>query len=200
MGKLKQTICTRALSALGGVMLVHASYAQYMVTSTNDDASVGSLRTILANAPANATITFATNLSGQTITLTNYEFFLSNNVTIDASALMGGIQINGDHFFRIFYIQTNTTVVLNSLTLTNSYVSGTSAFPVNGSNGYGGAIYNAGTLTLNQAVLAGNLATGGSGVNGSSTGQQASGGTGGDGYGGAIYNAGTLTLNEMEFR
>ena len=41
------------------------------------------------------TIQFATNLSGTTILLTTGQLAVSNSLTIDASALPGGIQING---------------------------------------------------------------------------------------------------------
>jgi hypothetical protein len=98
------------------------------------------------------TITFAPGLSGQTITLTNGEIAISNNLTIDASALANGVQINGNHLSSIFSISDATNVVLNSLTLTNGYAAN------------GGAIVNSSTLTLNRCTLAGNSANGDGGA------------------------------------
>ncbi len=97
----------------------------------------------------------------------------------------------------------------------------------NGGNGEGGAIYNAGTLTISGSTFTANAANGGSGgvsgfggwggTGGSrglsgigiiAQGSQGSngpgapsgnGGTGADGQGGAIYNAGTLQLLNTTF-
>ena len=131
----------------------------------NADSGPGSLRYAITYATNGATITFAPNLSGTTITLAS-TLTINTNLTIDASALPGGIQINGNRSVQIFNVASNNTVVLNSLTITNGYAVG----------GYGGGIYNAGTLTVNQCTLAGNVASGGAG--------------------GGIYNAGTLTVNQ----
>ena len=46
------------------------------VVTTSADAGAGSLRATLANAPSGATLTFAPNLSGQTITLTSGQISL----------------------------------------------------------------------------------------------------------------------------
>jgi len=132
-------------------------------------------------------ITFTSALSGQTILLTNGPIVLSNNVTINASALANGIQINGNGQSRIFQVNGNTTVVLNSLILANGAAAGANGGTFeNGGDGTGGGIYNAGTLTVNNCTLANNSAVGGTG------GTLA---TGGNGSGGGIYNAGTLTVN-----
>jgi hypothetical protein len=47
----------------------------------------GSLRQVINNASSGDTITFATNLSGATITLTSGQLFINKNLAIDASAL-----------------------------------------------------------------------------------------------------------------
>ncbi|HXB60861.1 MAG TPA: hypothetical protein VNU95_14910, partial [Candidatus Acidoferrales bacterium] len=75
--------------------------ASAQVTTTSDNGP-GSLRYVAANAAPGATIIFQSSLSGQTIVLTNGEIILSNSVTIDASALASGIQINGDNTDRVF--------------------------------------------------------------------------------------------------
>jgi hypothetical protein len=130
------------------------------------DNGIGSLRGTLAYVSAGAMVKFDPSLSGQTVLLTNGELLLSKNLTIDASALPGGIQFNGNHASRIFEIAGGTTVTLNSLTLTNGYP---------GSATSGGAILNSGTLTLSNCTLVGNA------VDSSSV-------------GGAILNYGPLLL------
>src|ERR1039458_3491796 len=196
------------LLVLGGCARASAQ----VVTNASDSGS-GTLRQAISNATNGAVITFAPNLSGATILLAS-TLTINTNLTIDASALPGGIQINGNGSVQVFIM--GNTVVLNSLTITNG-----SAF-------IGGGIENfQGTLTLNRCILAGNFgASDGGGIyNGSGTltanqcivwansgGQGAgifnSAGTAtlnqcmlvnnhGSGIGGgAIYNQGTLTVNE----
>jgi hypothetical protein len=65
------------------------------------------------------------------------------------------------------------------------------SYPYGGGDGLGGGIYNAGTLTLNQATLAEASAQGGAGGTSGN-----SGGSGGAAQGGAIYNAGLLNVNQ----
>ena len=132
---------------------------------TNADSGPGSLRYAIAYATNNATITFAPSLSGATITLSN-TLAIGTSLTIDASALPGGLQINGNGSVQIFGVASTITVFLNSLTITNGYSSDSEE---------GGGIGNFGTLTLNQCTLSGNSAP--------------------LGFGGGIFNEyGTLTL------
>jgi fibronectin-binding autotransporter adhesin len=162
--------------------------ASAQVTTTSDNGP-GSLRYVAANAAPGATIIFQSSLSGQTIVLTNGEIILSNSVTIDASALASGIQINGDNTDRVFTVNSGATVVLNSLTITNGFAMGTNnlenSFSAVGGDGDGGGIYNNGILTLDSCILTGNKVQGGF----------APDGTAGRSQGGGIYNNGTLTLN-----
>ncbi|MCU0787907.1 MAG: hypothetical protein MUC91_06915 [Verrucomicrobia bacterium] len=141
--------------------------------ATTNDGGPYSLRQVIADAPAGSTVRFASSLSGQTIVLTNGEIVLNKNLTLDASLLSGGIQIDGNANGRIFQVDSNRTVVLNSLTITNGFVTGD-----------GGGIHNQGTLTVNRCTLAGNTAT--------NTAVVAN-------YGGGIFNNGTLTVNESSF-
>ena len=172
------------------------------------DGGPGSLRAIVASVSAGTTITFATNLAGATILLTNGDIPLNQNLTLDGSGSAGGVVINGNASGRIFEVASDATVVLHALILTNGFVT----------NGNGGAISNAGTLTLSQCTVAGNAVTGnlssggfGGGLFNSTGGSltlnqctvssntataSASGGQRSPGSGGGIYNNGTLTLNE----
>lgn len=136
------------------------------VVTSLSDSGPGSLRQVVSNALSGATITFAPGLSGQTITLTSGEVPVNRSVTIDGSALAAGIKINGNHTSRIFNVGGLASVTLNSLTITNGYVSG---------GNVGGGILNNGTLALNNCSLRGNS-------------------TDASGVAGAIYNLGTLTV------
>ncbi len=112
------------------------------------DSGIGSLRYATTYTTNGDTITFATNLSGATI-LSSGTMTLNKNLTIDASALPGGITINGNQAGSVFVV-SNANVVLTALTITNG----------NTSSGYGGGgILNLGVLTVNQCMLAGNSAS-----------------------------------------
>lgn len=181
--------------ALGLGLAVSARAATWTVTSTNDlryiDAgSLGYILQYLANS--GDTINFATNLSGQSIVLSSFgQLTLSGkNLTIDASALPGGVTIVTAYpNYRILEVDSGI-VVLNKLTLTGGTTTGTGGgiYVLGGtltlnqctlsgnSAGNGGAIYNNSTLTLNQCTLSANSA--------SSIG------------GGGVCNSGTLTLSQ----
>src|SRR5664280_2473956 len=172
----------------GTLLVDDFSIQNLLLVTTTNESGPGSLRQIVLDAAALGSagpITFTSALSGQTILLTNGPIVLSNNITINASALANGIQIDGNGQSRIIQVNGNTTVVLNSLTLINGAVAGANGGTFeNGGDGTGGGIYNAGTLTVNNSPLANNSGTGGRGAHGA-----------GPGSGGGIYNAGTLTVN-----
>src|SRR5580700_10479376 len=174
------------------LMLVFAggATASAQVVTNTADSGPGTLRSALTNAASGAVITFDPSLSGATITLSN-TLTINTNLTIDASALPGGLQISEDDavFFPIFNVASNTFVFLNSLTISNGYSinyngggienAGTltlinCTLSGNGADIRGGGIYNIGTLTMNQCTLSGNIAL----------------------YGGGIFNDGTATLNQ----
>jgi len=145
-------------ATLKGVAL--APVPQLLVTNPADSGP-GTLRQAIANAYADGVITFAPELSGATVTLAS-PLTLNTNLAIDAFALPGGVQINGAGSVQLFNVLSGNTVVLDSLTL------------VNGGAASGGAINNAGALTVNQCTLADNSAASGAGV----------------------YNTGVLTVNQ----
>ncbi len=63
-----------------------------------------------------------------------------------------------------------------------------------GGSGFGGAIYNSGTMTLDSCTFTGNSATGGDGAGWPDI-YASAGRPGGEGSGGAIFNQGTLTVD-----
>ena len=147
----------------------------YPIVLNTLDSGAGSLRQLVSNAPAGATVTFDPGLAGQTITLTSGQIVLSNSITIDGSALSSGVQINGHGTSRIFQLNSGTLAILNSLTLTNGNPGGANAGGAiiaaseslleiaactlaGNSSSQGGAIENAGTCVLIECTVAGNHA------------------------------------------
>ena len=171
------------------------------VTDTSDDPSdTGSLRYCVNNASSGETITFASSLNGQTITLN------SNNgaLTIGTSVTIQGpganlLTISGGNAVGVFNINGSATVSISGLTIANGYS------PLNG-----GGIVNSGMLTLSNSTLSGNAGpSGGGGIENFGTvvvsNSTLSGNTAnsvGNGYGaggGGIENFGTVTVSNSTF-
>ncbi|MFO1514016.1 MAG: LamG domain-containing protein [Verrucomicrobiota bacterium] len=168
--------------------------ASTIVLNSNDSGG-GSLRQAVQIANLNssaALITFTNTLSGQTITLTSGQLTLANTVTIDGSALAGGIAISGNNSSRVLQIASGGNVTLESLTLKNGFVTG--AAPAGG--GAGILVDNGAVLTVNRSTITSNTAAYGGGIyclggtlnvnNSTLTGNSAAG-FGFGGYGGGIY-------------
>lgn len=138
-------------------------------TADTDDGSLNpalgggvSLREAVNHSPVGSLITFGPALSGQTITLGGTQLVVAKSLTIDASSLPLGITVDGNRASRLFDVNSGIAGTLKSLTLTGGNSTST-----------GGAIRNAGSLTIIHCTLAGNTA-----VN----------------HGGAILNGHLLTL------
>ena len=152
--KAGRAITSIALFFAALVFTCPAWSATILVTSSADSGT-GSLRASVANAAAGDTIGFTNTLSGRIIRLTSGQITLDKDLTIDASGLPKGIQINGNRASRIFTLTNSATVVLNSLIITN----GNSFFEA------GGGLYNLGTLLMINCALKGNSAIyGGGGI------------------------------------
>jgi hypothetical protein len=149
------------------------------LTVTNNFNSVpGSLPHAVVYAlqnPGADTIDFAPWLSGQTIVLAGLLVLDdADGVTIDATALPGGVTVSGNGASRVFVVNPGKTATLRGLTIIGGTVAGgdsggailsagtltlTRCTLFGNSAGYGGAIFNDGNLTLTQCTLAGNSAT-----------------------------------------
>ena len=170
----------RTALALMLITAAHMATAATNIVTTTADGGPGSLRQVISNSVSGDTIIFATNLSGATILLTNYSFYLNKSLTIDASALPDGIQINGNHTNSVFKVEMGTSNVMTALTITNGYAYYYSLI----ASGDGGGVLNYGILTMNRCSVVGNESN--------PIGYQGGGGTGG----GGIANEGRLTLNQ----
>lgn len=105
-----------------------------------------SLREALAFAPPGGTVTFDPALSGATVPF-DEELLLDKNLVVDASALPGGLALDGGDTTRLFRIAAGRSVEMRAMTFTG------------GKADLGGAFRNEGLLTLRRCTLAGNAAT-----------------------------------------
>lgn len=184
--KLTEFIFALAVCA-AAIRPIHAG--TLTVTSSADNGA-GTLRALVSQAVSGDTIIFGTGLAGQTIMLSGGQLTVTNNLTIDASALAGGVAISGNNASRVLLVNSNATLTLRSLTLINGQVSADS----------GGGIRNEGNLTAFNCIFSNNAALGGNGVN-PGGGNNGGPGGGGAGLGGAIYSEGAaLTLGGCTFQ
>ena len=116
------------------------------------------------------TVTFAPSLAGQTFELSQIDDTTFGptalrpgyNVTIDGGA--SGVTIKRKASvdrMRLFYVAPGGTLSLRSVTISGGVARGFDGAEGGASPGLGGAIVNAGTLSLNRVTFVGNRATGG---------------------------------------
>jgi hypothetical protein len=138
----------------------------YLTTSTVTslaDGVAGSLRDTMAYSTAGDSIVFG--VTG-TITLASGELVVAKDLAIIGPGT-SALTINGAAASRIFNINSNVTALISGLTVTN----GRAPKVTDSSPGDpGGGIYNAGSLSVSNCVIAGNA-------------------------GGGIYNVGALRLD-----
>jgi hypothetical protein len=207
---------------LAAALLFQTANAATLLVYNNNDNGAGSLRQALADNQAlggGNTVTFSNAVTGN-ITLTGGQLVISTNVTILGPGA-GILTVNGNSASRILLINGGT-VKLSGLTLAKGDSDlaappaggagiqnfGTCAINnvafLNNTNGnYGGAIYNAGTLTCTNCTLANGKSVNGGGLynknvatlkNCTISGNDTYSGSL-SGGGGGIFNLGTLVLD-----
>jgi hypothetical protein len=176
---------------------------QSLVVTSNGDSGPGTLRDVIAGAPAGATITFATI---GTISLTSGELVINKPLNIQGpGAQVLAIQrADGTNAFRLFNI-LGRGVSISDLTLENGLISD------QGDYDDGAGILNRGALILTRCVLAGHDAMGEYSRGGALCNQWSAGlivvgctfaenhASGGYSEGGAIYNYGQLAITNSTF-
>ena len=190
-----------------------ADAASFLVTNAADSGA-GSLRQAIVDSEASAgadEITFP-GVTG-TITLQSILPAISGEVTIVGPGSTA-LKVSGNNLTQLFSIGSGALVHISRLTIADgraeAYLNGGAVNNAgtltigdcvltnnHAHGGFGGAIYNEGELTISNSTFTGNHVTGGSSV-GSGPGGALGGG--GGGFGGAIYlRQGTLTLNDSTF-
>src|SRR6266481_2979138 len=185
---------TLAICLTLGCALAIRAHATTIIVSNTNDSGPGSLRQALLDANDGDTID-ATGISG-VITLIAGELLVDKSVTMNGAGA-DVLAVDGNATSSVFQIGTGETVTIFGLTIRNGH-SGTrgggidneSGSTVNITNctvsgntagggeisGFGGGIYNSGTLTIVNSTVSGNTTVGISGG------------------GGGIVNSGTLTI------
>ncbi|GAK50336.1 hypothetical protein GobsU_17960 [Candidatus Moduliflexus flocculans] len=120
----------------------------------------GSLRQVLA-APACQTIIFASGVTN--IVLAGEQLTVTHDVVIHGS----GVTINGNNQSRVFYIDSGVTATLEGMTITGGNAN--AGWGVISAAGYGGGIYNFGTLTLSGNIVNNRASIDGGGINNQGT-------------------------------
>lgn len=123
------------------LLLALPAVAQANLTVTNlADNGPGTLRQAIADAAPGDTINFA--VTG-TITLTNGQLVITNNITI-AGPGAASLTISGNNASRVLLVTNGTVATISSLTIANGRA------PTNSS---GGGILNSGALTVNNCTI-----------------------------------------------
>lgn len=152
---------------LGPLLQAQPAYAATFTVTNFNDSGAGSLRAAIISANGAAgpdTIVF--NVSGPgAIALASPLPAIIGDLIINGPGF-ANLTISGENRFRVFEINSGVTATINSVGISR------------GRAGFGGGVINNGTLTINNSVLANNVAT-----------DFNSGG-------GAILNNGTLTVND----
>lgn len=140
------------LALLLGLAAAQARAATLAVV-TADDSGAGSLRNTIASAESGDTIIFLSGLAGATITLTTGEILIDKDLTIQGLGA-DSLTVSGGGNSRVFNIAASAVVTISDLALANGLA--TPPTP------QGGAIRNAGTLTLTDCRIVGNAVPSGS--------------------------------------
>jgi predicted outer membrane repeat protein len=125
------------------------------VSSLNTPSDI-SLREAVKYAPTGSLIIFAPGLSGRTITLTHVDGDMSIDraLTIDATALSGGLTVDGNGSTRHFDVTPTGSLTLSGMTLNRG----------NRAGGDGGSIDNRGTLRLHRCTFNDNVTDSGGAI------------------------------------
>ncbi len=107
----------------------------------------------VANAnPGTDTITFDISLSQSDIVLSGTELSISEDLTINGLGA-GSLAVDGGGLSRLMHVMPGVSATVRHVTLTNGNTAGA-----------GGAIWNQGTLLLEDAAIVGNVAANGGGL------------------------------------
>ncbi|HEX3720802.1 MAG TPA: choice-of-anchor Q domain-containing protein [Verrucomicrobiae bacterium] len=187
-----------------------------LVVVNLSDSGPGSLRQAILNSQSGTTITFSNGLFASqpgtvnlaTVGATSFgpsSLIVTNQITIAGPAGSNGVVIarsNGAPAMRLFFVQEGASLTLKNVTLAAGLAqggSGGSGFQRGGGGGggagMGGAIFNFGTLDLENSTFSDNQALGGGGSASGGAGEGSGGGGGGMGGNGGEGGQGTIGGN-----
>ncbi|WP_263357026.1 beta strand repeat-containing protein [Acidicapsa ligni] len=198
-----------------GLFASSAGATTWTVSDTTDSPSdSNSVRYAINHAKSGDTVTFANSLDGQVIALTGGTLSISTNIAIQGPGA-NLLTISGSNSATVFSINSSA-VAISGLTIANGRAATNGAgggvlisggaviftacvFSTNSATN-GGAIDNAGNLTVNNSTFTGNSAsTLGGGIQNSGaltvTNSTFSGNSAGASGGGIDNNSGTIVLN-----
>ncbi len=132
-----------ALLPSARVAVSHATAGSFVVASALDDGSPGTLRAVLAAAPAGSSITFAQSLVGKTITLSLGPLIPVHNVVISGPG-SSSLALSGAYGFCLLQINAGLNVEVDGLAFVDGCASTT---PL------GASIVNYGTLYMHHDML-----------------------------------------------
>lgn len=135
-----------------GFLLIITCLSSNTIDAANitiNNSTAGGIAQGIADAGPNGNLTLENGIyAGEG----NYNITINFDITISGSDANNTV-INAQNLSRIFYVNTNSTLDLYNITLTN----GNALTSLN--NTYGGAIYVAGYLNTQNVIFANNIAT-----------------------------------------
>ncbi|MCL2931868.1 MAG: hypothetical protein MGG11_06165 [Trichodesmium sp. MAG_R03] len=119
-----------------------------------------SLREAINFAGTGDIITFANNIDGGTINLTNGELVINKNLTIDGDET-NRVTINAQGQSRVFNINDSNNSIRQQVTIDGVVITGGNASGTGTNQSDGGGIFTNEALTLSNSIVTGNTAIGG---------------------------------------
>ena len=118
-----------------------------IVTNANNN-GVGSLRYVLDCVPSGGTITFASSLANQTITLTSGVIPVNKNLTVQGLGV-SSLTLSGNNSSVIFHVQPGFNLIVKDIALKNATAITN-----------GGAVYAQGNVKLQNVLFQNNFENG----------------------------------------
>ena len=119
-----------------------------------------SLREAINFAGTGDTITFANNIDGGTINLTNGELVIDKSITIDGNET-NRVTINAQGNSRVFNINDSNNFIRRQVGIDGVVITGGNASGSGPNQSDGGGIFTNEALTLSNSIVTGNTAIGG---------------------------------------
>jgi large repetitive protein len=189
-GNLTAVVTANGFSSGAPVQVATEASGAWTATSSSGGTGTFANPTLpyaLSHSLSGDQITFASGLSGSTITLSS-TLTISHNITITGLGA-ANLAVSGNSSVHDFLVNSGVTASISNLTIKNGHGSGggirnqgtltlsNDTFSANTSTTSGGGVYNTGTLTVSNSTFTNNSAN----------------------YGGGLSSVGTATLTGCTF-